>query len=386
MSDYDLEPAKKILRTFLKEIEKIRALLKNVSAPKPALSFAINDRTPVFDASEFDPASDDYWEKENAYIWLYGDAWNFRSLMHLPKLNGIPAYYNQPAHPVYELWLQEDKDLFYRKCEQIPSPRKELSLADYLQQLALTTSEGNEHRDVWIESLRCFLQFLREDTDLDQRGFLERLFPSKDSCKGMEFRKGSLPILEDGKTKKIEQRFILRRIEDSVYPIDILAASEILIHLAKAIFEGRPNSQRSAAEALGFAWLCHAVGCYRLVTRENLVFSTKVDKFRTPDLKDPKQRLQPTHFIGVDSLYGVIDVPISKTIYEYLLALPRDLGNIFSMDWKTLLRTFHNKGVKKSARATNLGQITFLTFMSQPHEAIGHRPSPNKKTVTHRPI
>lgn len=199
----------------------------------------------------------------------------------------------------------------------------------------------------------------------------------------MELRKGFLPVLEDKEIKEVERRFILRRIEDTVYPIDILAASEILINLSKTVLEGRPNSQHSAAAALGFAWLCHAVGCYRLVTRENLVFSTELSNFRSPNLNETRQWLQPTHFIGIPSLYGIVDVPVSKTIYEFLLALPRNLGSnrVFTMDWKTVLRTFRNKGVKLSERAQNLGQITFLTFMSQPHEAIGHRPSPRKESI-----
>lgn len=152
----------------------------------------------------------------------------------------------------------------------------------------------------------------------------------------MELRKGFLPIRKEGKTEKAERRFILRRIEDSVYPIDILAASELLTNLSIAVLNGRSNAQQSAAEALGFAWLCHAVSCYHLVTREDLVFSTELGNFRPSDLSQPKQ-FHPTHFIGISSLYGVIDVPVSRTIYNYLQELPRGSGNdrIFNMDWTT---------------------------------------------------
>lgn len=372
---YDLEQAKEVLRAFFAEIEKVKAIRKSISAPQPALSFTVKDKSPVFDASVFTPAPDSYWEKEDAYMWLYADAWEFRSFMHRPKPKPIPEYYSQPALPVYQQWRQEEKEVFYKQCEQIPPPADGISLADYLQQLASFIAEENEHRDVWIESLRCFLQFLREDTELDQKGLMEILFPSKESCKGMELRKNHSLQRKGKKIETVECRSILRRIEDTVYPIDILAASEILMHLSATVLEGRPNSQRSAAEALGFAWLCHAVGCYRLVTQENLVFSAKLDSLRPLDLHQPKERLKPTYFIGIPSLFGVIDVPVSKTLYEFLLALPRDTESclIFNMDWGTVLRTFRNKGVKQSDRALQLGQITFLTFMSQPHEAIGHR-------------
>jgi hypothetical protein len=377
----NLEPVKKILSAFLEDIQNVKDIRKQISAPQPALSFTIQDRLPEFVIEDFNPASDSFWENEDAYIWLYADAWNFRALMHKPKSNPTPVYYSQLARPLYQQWRQETKEVFNRKCEMIPLPAAELSLIAYLQRIALAVTEENEHRDVWIESLRSFLQFLRDDTHLDQKGPLELLFPSKESCKGMDLLKINLLQGQGTSIKKVKHQAILRCIEDTVYPIDIFAASEILQNLFKTVLEGRSNSQRSAAEALGFAWLCHAVACYRLVTRENLIFSTEISSFRPPLLNETREWIKPTHFIGVSSLFGIIDVPVSKTLYKYLLALPRDPGSqhIFNMDWETVLRTFRNKGVKQSDRARNLGQITFLTFMSQPHVAIGHRASSKKK-------
>jgi hypothetical protein len=370
---YDLDPTKKILKTFLKELEEIERIRKNMSAPQSAQSFTIKDKMPIFEETEF--SADKYWQKEDAYIWIYAEPWTYTALMHRPKPNRIPDYYYQAALPLYQQWRQENKELFHRNCKLIPSPLDKVSLIDYLNQLAITSSEENEHRDVWIESLRSFIQFLREDTKLDQKGPLECLFPSQESCKGMEFRKNHTLKRNGNYIKQVECRSILRRIEDTVFPVDIMVTAEILKNLSIALLEGRPNSQRSAAEALGFAWLCLAVGAYRLMTREDLVFSTEIDSFKNLNLGENKDWFNPTYFIGIQSLHGVIDVPVSKTHYEYLLALPREPGNkrIFNMDWETVLRTFRNKGVKPSSRASDLGPITFLTFMSQPHEAIGHR-------------
>lgn len=370
---YDLEPAKTILRTFLKEIEEVKEIRKQMSSPQAAQSFTIQDRMPLFDAIELNYSEDSFWTNEDAYIWLYGDAWEYRCFMHRPPPPPISEYYLQTALPLYQQWRQEKKELFYKRCKLIPVPSEKICLLDYLKELALIASEENEHRDVWIESLRSFLQFLRDDTNLDQKGPLEVLFPSQESCKGMELRKG-YEMQRKGKTsEKVERRFILRRIENTVLPIDILAASDILNNLAKTVLEGRLNSQRSAAESLGFAWLCHAVGCYRLVTREDVIFSTELDSFRPP--KEINE-FKSAYFIGINSLHGIIDVPVSKTIYEFLLALPRDPKSklIFSMDLDVLARTLRQKGVEPSKRVRHLGKITFLTFMSQPHHAIGHRP------------
>lgn len=391
---YDLEPAKNVLRTFLKEMEEVKAIRKQMSSPQAAQSFTIEDKMPIFDATEFSPAPDSFWEKEDAYIWLYADAWNFRALMHRPVPSPISEYYSQLAYPLYQQWRMESKEVFYRKCAQIPEPRKRISLHNYLQSLALIISKKNEHRDVWIESLRSFLQFLRDDTYLDQKGSLEVLFPSKVSCKGMELRQGYRIRRQGRGFREVETRHILRSIEETVYPIDILAASEILMNLSHTVLYGRPNSQYSAASALGFALLCHAVGCYRLVTREELVFATKIDSFRLP-VNCSNPWIEPSHFIGIESLFGVINVPFSKTLYEFLQALPREPGQngIFNMDLDTVSRTFREKGVEPSKRARGLGKITFLTFMSPPHEVIGHRAGSNttrlkstRKTVVHQAI
>lgn len=96
-----------------------------------------------------------------------------------------------------------------------------------------------------------------------------------------------------------------------MHPIDILAASEILMNLIQAVLQGSSNAQQSAAEALGFAWLCHAVGCHRLVTRENLVFASEINNFKSPSLNNPKEWFKPTHFIGIPSLCFC---PISRVL------------------------------------------------------------------------
>jgi len=378
----DLEPAKKVLHTFLTEIEAVKGFRSGFSSQ----SSGANES--AIDVGEFEFASDFYWEKEDAYILLYAEAWHFHSLMHRPKASSIPEYYQQPAGPVYLQWRNEQKEIFHRKTCFIPVPG-DVELGEYLRQLSNLIVDDNEKRCNWIKSLRSFLQFIRDDTDIEQQGALEVIFPYK-----MEIRPGyTFKHTKDG-VQKVDRRSILRRVDDAVFPIDILAATEIIKNLIETTLEGRSNSQQSAAEALGFALLCHAVSSYRIITREEIVFDTPITALKSPDPTKPEDFFKPEYFIRIKSLYGIIDVPISKTLHDLLIALPRDPtnSNIFSMDWETVLRTFRNKGVKLSKRAKNLGKITFLTFLSQPHEAIGHRHSPmktptkstKKQTVTHR--
>ncbi len=151
----DLEPAKKVLRTFLTEIENTKNFRKSIFPPQPALSFRVKDKMPEFDTTEFNSESDSSWE-EDAYIWIYADARNYRALMHRPPPHQIPEYYFQPARLLYQQCQQEGKEVLHRKCERIPLPAGEVSLIDYLKELASKILDDNEHRDVWIESLRSF--------------------------------------------------------------------------------------------------------------------------------------------------------------------------------------------------------------------------------------
>lgn|GEM_PF-6590100 len=372
-----LEPVKNVLSSFLAEIEAAREMQCCISAPTLATSFSAKDHTPDFNTNEFVPQSDASFEKEKAYIWLFAEPWHYRALMHRPKLPQIPEYYQQPALPIYQQWHALEKEIFYRG-RIIPSPDEKTSLNEYLQQLAFTINEKNEKRAVWTKSLRCFLQFIREDTDLNQHGPLEVIFPRK-----MKFKDSySFQKTKDG-VKKVKCRYILRLVDDEIYPIDIFAASDILQHLANTVLNGRTIAQHTAAEALGFTWLCHAIGSAQLMTltREEIIHDTLLTSLKFVKLEDGKKYFQPECFITIQTFYGPFDIPISKTLYDFLIALPRDQNDlrIFSKAPSALLRTFYNQGVNASERARKLGRITFRTFTSRPLENTSHRPSPMKK-------
>lgn len=365
---YDLALAKEIIKTFLAERDEIKIMRQGISAPSPVLAFRVENRSPIFDSSEFTPAPDSFWEKDDAYGFLLADPHFSRQIVdynHKAPQPLMPEYYIQLALPIYQQWKDEEKEVCYRQCVIIPEPTEKETLIDYLQRLGHAI--GNEYRSIWIKSFRSFLQFLRDDMELDQKGPLEMLFPSKEGCKGMEIR-------DDFTHTETERRIILRRIEDTVYPVDILVAAEIIQNLIHTALKGRPNSQRSAIEALAFAWLCLAVGFRRMSTREELVFFLTLDQLTCLNQKSLDKYSSPAYFVKMSSLFGLVETPISKILYELLRALPRDASSqrVFSMDLDTILRTFR-RAVKQSKRACNLGPITFLTFMSQPHEAIGHR-------------
>lgn len=365
----DLRSVKDVLNSFFAEIAAVEKIRKSISVPI-CTPFNIKDRTPDFSNIEFDPAPYSFWKEDNAYIWIYAEAWHYRQLMSHPKNNKVPDYYLQPAQPIYQEWLDEEKEVIYRGTI-IPEPGDAI-LNDYLILLASCIQDGNEKRAVWIKSLKSFAQYIREDIHFELQGSLECIFPYK-----MEIRRGYSLQRIGNEFEEVERGYILRNIEDPVIPIDILAASDILKNLATVVLEGRPNSQHTAAEALGFAWLCHAVGSARLMTREINVYHTPMTALKAVDPGKLGNPLQPKFYVSIQTFHGPKDVPISKILYDFLIALPRNPKGhfIFSKPISTLLRTLYDKGVKTSERAKSLGKITFLTFMSQATHSFGHRPS-----------
>jgi hypothetical protein len=248
----------------------------------------------------------------------------------------------------------------------------------YIKKLEASIRKKCEKRVVWMKSLYSFLYFLREDADLVDKGLLEDIFPSIESCKGRVIKK-VYKYKRKGK-EEIETLEIYRIVENTAYPIDIFTSAEIVLNLMNAVLNGRKNLQRSAAQALGFAWVCLHIGRFGIPIQEKELYSIEITELIDNEIDIALNPFSPTHFIKINTIHGVHNIPISRLLYDYLLALPRDLesNKVFNMDWSTVLRTFRNKGIKLSSKAQGLGQITFLTFMQKPHELIGYRYSPSK--------
>ena len=163
---------------------------------------------------------------------------------------------------------------------------------------------------------------------------------------------------------------IIRKVPITLYPIDVWAAADILKILARFVLEGRPNSQESAAQALGLAWICLANGNARFMTRLELLHELHPSSVKQLNQDDP---FKPNHWLNIRTLFGKIDAPISKTLHDYLLALPKPNPHyLFSQLLRTLRRTL-DRAIAASDQAKGLGKITFLTLMHQCHEGRGHR-------------
>lgn len=299
-------------------------------------------------------------EKSDAYAWVYG-AKHYYPLMQpvvvdplmQPVVVGraVPALYLRPALPLFNKWLGLFLDVQNKESYRIPDPMKEETVLQYLERLQSILVEGNERRKIWWSSLRSFVDFLRNKDikNMESLGELESIFPEE------------MMLYFD---------CILRKVPVTLYPVDIWVVAEILQNLAKIVLEGRSNSQGSAAQALGFAWVCLASGHARCMTRLECLRDVVVKNIKEGTQDDP---FFPNHWVSLRTCFGQVEAPISDMVYKYLLSLPRTNSRyIFEMPLRSLRRSL-DRAIAASNSAKGLGKITFFTFMHRSHEVRGYR-------------
>lgn len=319
-----LEPVKDILGNFINSFSEARACIQE----------------PAF-----------FWEKEEAYAWIYG-ARRYIPLMHrMNQIRPLPSFYSQVAKPLFDKWLELFLDIQNFHAYHIPHPLKNETLYQYLERIHSIVISRKERRTIWWDSLRSFTHFLRDQAKqrIENLGELDVIFPE------------DMTIYSDT---------IIRKVPVTLYPIDVWAAAEILQNLCRIALEGRPNAQESAAQALGLAWVCLASSHARFMTRLEILHELPINSVKKIPQND---LLQPNHGLTIPTFFGNSNAPVSETVHNYLLALHRaNPRYIFNQPLRTLRRTL-DRAIAASPQAQGLGKITFLTLMYQPHEARGHR-------------
>jgi hypothetical protein len=161
---------------------------------------------------------------------------------------------------------------------------------------------------------------------------------------------------------------IIRVVSSTVYPIDIYSVTKILKRLAQEVLAGRLNTQLRAAETLGLAWICLTASRRRLPTRFSLIsgISTKCLSKITSEFP----------VLSIPTLYWDTKMPIPKTMAQYL----EGLKNIGSQRRNPLFqsnsishRRVLDRIVGQLCDTEGIGKITFLSFLSFPHESYGQR-------------
>lgn len=290
-----------------------------------------------------------FCKNREAYCWIHATD-DYSGLLPRESYGkNPPKLFMESAMDHYDKWFRIATDLKFR-MNIIPQPNQEDRLIDYLAKLS-SDSLSKDKQSKWWESLTSFINFTRLALDFDDRAYLNNIFPDK---------------------MRIHHESIIRIVPKTLYPVDIFVASEIIQALVNKVLAGRKNVQRSAAEALGFAWLCLAFSWLYLPTyEENLHQISTEDLFKGYSGEEPYSA-----HVNVLTLFGDVKVPVSEHLYAYLEALSlthdSDSKLIFKLPLRSIKRSFDSTSCLLPT-LSNLGKITFLTLTYPPHEVIGRR-------------
>lgn len=308
---------------------------------------------------------DDFLTKEIAYSWIYAATDHHLIEAVEPPIKEVPKAFLKKAITFYNAWLSKGSDIQLFPEYIIPCPTEEESLNTYLQKLWNEIMINHERRTIWFKSLRRFTHFLRSQESgilFDQQGWLKILFPDKMGL-----------ILEKTDEGDISPTAIVRKVPLTGHAIDISTAAAILEGLADEVLNGRLDTRLTAAETLAFCWVC--------LTSSRLRFPTELNMLYESNMLGQEQNLVNTdaifgskYYLELQTYLGDIPVEISLLQYEYLNVLytsDRRLS-FFKSDLRSLRRLF-DRVVAKADISDSLGKITFLSFTSPPHLAIGRR-------------
>jgi len=189
-------------------------------------------------------------------------------------------------------WL-EQTGAYYEPFEdfEFDEPLKNETLREFIIRMVESVeSEGIDSRLEW-RALKSFLDYLRQINHTEW-AFVEHLFPKK---------------------MDIFHNRIIRKIPPKIYPISEILVGKIILEFMNMTLNDRPNAQHTAAEGLGFAWLCLAAARLRLPVH----LKTKL-YFISSEAISFKENIP---YLSVPTLFGDQKIRISHRLAEYLLEM-----------------------------------------------------------------
>ncbi len=254
----------------------------------------------------------------------------------------IPAVLKEDACLMYNRWFVQQSDLKYRSMI-ISAPECSMINLHFLHKL-LQDFVSTDHHPKWTESLNSFVHFVRTQCPPSQIGYINEIFPEE---------------------KDVRDGIIFRSERAKVFPIDILAISQILQALTRSALKANSRMRRSAHETLALAYLCVSYSWSRVPIREQQVREVRCE-----------HSTNQSPSCVFNTLFGDIPIQLPEMLHEYLRSLyDPQTKRVFITSLRNLQKHFKTT-IEPLNLEDSLGEITLRTLLSQPHEALGHRYRP----------
>jgi hypothetical protein len=292
------------------------------------------------------PGLDDHWDKKEASFWIDGTT-EVSETIELEQwlFTDLPSSKIARSRAIYHFveWTEHilENGVYADFSDQhLTKPEDEETLEDYIRRLACEVEGkgwGTKRNEM---ALKCFLAFLRNNKT-EEFAFIDHIFPPK---------------------MDLHYDKIIRIVRPQVYPISQEIVASIIKELAYQCAYGRTNARHNAAEALALSWLCLASSRIRL---PRSLESVHTISSKAIICKNDNSKLR------VPSIFGAHEVRISMRVTKFLRAVasvpsPKPRNTILQTSLADLRKPF-NAAIKKANLPKELGEITFLTFLSSPH-------------------
>lgn len=314
--------------------------------------------------------SDHTCDIEIAQTWIYAtDRLSALFMRPLPKVCLSSNPKKVFASECYQQWQKDvnEKESGYSDCfiedkpdshygkHQISSPKLEESLKDYIYRLRDQVESKQKISFYYERNLSSFLSFLRQQRPHKEVAFIEHIFPRDMNISPYTRQEKT----SSGEFEDTPCHIITRKVSQNAYPIEVSATAAILRMLCQNSLNGRVNTRMAHLETLGFCWV--------LTAASRLQVQMQVKDFEVLTIK----HLDTSTFdLKVPTYFGIIRVPISRELTEYLIMLhqcskqnSRD-NRIFRCSQRTRERTL--QASVETCELLHLNPITFQTFLSTP--------------------
>ena len=306
---------------------------------------------------DFEEVSEIAWKNKEARCWIHGAT-------DLSKANALEEwlYYYAPTSQAekslalnhYNDWvdhIREDgvyadfQETSLRQPDIKQSNGKKISNEELLNQ-PLRLLANMVEKEGWGTkknklALNSFLAYLRGFNSKKEVAFIDHIFPEQ---------------------KNLHYGRIIRKVRPQVQPVSQGIAAQIIKQLAFQCAYGRPNAQHNVGEALALVWLC--------LTASRIRFPRLLEDIHTiPSKALVFNNTFPE--LSIPSIFGLQKIRISTLISWFIQAIadipsPKPRKAILQIPLRDLRKVL-NKAIKKANLPSNLGEITFLTFLSSPY-------------------
>jgi hypothetical protein len=334
---------------MVSHIENARQILANLEADVRERGKIWTKLTGTAASPENHPANNQ-WRDHESRCWIYASTSPEQFMMPENKDSEVKTIETADAAAMTKKWAKyiraiRSPDEF--DAGHLVQAEDGESLGDFIIRLQTLRTSGQISTQRGRPALHSFLNYLRQAYPDERVAFIEEIFPTRSE-------------IADGRIKRL--------ITPQRRPLSEEKAAAIIKTMIDTAIRGRPNSRKNCMEALALCWICLAVARLRHPVLLDDLYQVPVRTLFSKD--DPSTLRLPTHF-GRQQLQA--SSYFSRFLSELCLHAQSEDAVTLPTSCPQTLRRSLNRAIDSAGFKNDLKDISFLSFLSLPHQAGVHR-------------